>query len=275
MLGKLLDSNKQKYSCERINLIRANVYYFYILKIAALLVLAVAAQARLVPFYGPFYGYTGYFGNFVPVFTSNQYHAQDELGQASFGYSHPGQAASNYRDAFGNQIGSYAYINPEGKHVQVSYVADSNGFRVLSNDLPVAPVDTNIPVVETEEVAEARAAHLVAVEDAKNGVLPLDMPQEVEDTEEVAAAKAQHAVAVAAAKSTTDGVEESSIATASDDQPLTYTAPVLSYTTPDDVPIMTYTAPDASADDSSQENSLSSEREKREINFFEQVDYDF
>ena len=237
--------------------------------------LAVAAQARLVPFYGPFYGYTGYFGNFVPVFTSNQYHAQDELGQASFGYSHPGQAARNYRDEFGNQVGSYAYINTEGKHVQVSYVADSNGYRVLSNDLPVAPVDTNMPVGETEEVAEARAAHLAAVENAKNSVLPLDMPQSVKDTEEVAAAKAQHAIAVAAAKSTADGVEESSIATDSDDEPLTDTAPILSYTTPDDVPIMTYTSPDASADDSSQENSLPSEREKREINFYDRVDYDF
>ena len=40
-----------------------------------------------------------------------QYHAQDELGQASFGYAYPGQAATNLRDGFGNQIGSYAYIN--------------------------------------------------------------------------------------------------------------------------------------------------------------------
>ena len=39
-----------------------------------------------------------------------------------------------------NQIGSYAYINPEGKEVRVSYTADSRGFRVLSNDLRVAPV---------------------------------------------------------------------------------------------------------------------------------------
>ena len=173
---------------------------FFILKIAVLLVMAVVAHASLVPFYGPFYDYSGYFGNAIPVFASTQqYHTQDEIGQANYGYAYPGQAATNYRDAFGNQIGSYAYINPEGKHVQVSYVADSNGYRVLSNDLPIGPVDTNMPVVETEEVAEARAAHLAAVEDAKNGFLPLDMPQPVEDTEEVAAAKAQHALAIAAA----------------------------------------------------------------------------
>ena len=41
--------------------------------------------------------------------------AQDELGQACFGYAHPGQAATNYRDVFGNQIGNYTYLNPEGK----------------------------------------------------------------------------------------------------------------------------------------------------------------
>merc|ERR1712071_685343 len=71
----------------------------------------------------PYYGY-GY--------SASQYRSQDELGQASYGYSHPGQAAANYQDAFGNQVGSYAYINPEGKEVRVSYVADANGFRVLS-----------------------------------------------------------------------------------------------------------------------------------------------
>jgi len=150
----------------------------------------------------------------APAVTATQYHAQDELGQASFGYAHPGQAATNFRDAMGNQVGSYAYINPEGKQVQVSYVADSNGFRVLSNDLPVGPtaqllmpIDTNMPAIETPEVAEARAAHMAAIEDAKNGVvrsLAVDMPKQVQDTEEVAAAKADHALAVAAAKAAAD-----------------------------------------------------------------------
>ena len=101
--------------------------------------------------------YPGYYG--YPGFTS-QYHAQDFLGQASYGFAHPGQAAAHYRDALGNQVGSYAYINPEGKEVMVSYTADSRGFRVLSNDLPVAPVvelKSPEPVQETPEVAEAKA----------------------------------------------------------------------------------------------------------------------
>lgn len=107
-------------------------------------------------------------------FSASQYHAQDELGQASFGYAHPGQAASNFRDAWGNQVGSWAYIDPQGKEVRVSYVADSNGFRVLSNALPVAPQPLESspligpsPVVETPEVQEAKRIHFAAVAEAK------------------------------------------------------------------------------------------------------------
>ena len=104
--------------------------------------------------------YAGFYPYAMPAVAKTQYHAQDEFGQASYGYTAPGQAAANYRDAFGNQIGSYAYINPEGKEVRVSYTADSRGFRVLSNDLPVAPkadLKAPEPVQETPEVAAARA----------------------------------------------------------------------------------------------------------------------
>ena len=118
------------------------------------------ATAQYVPV-----GYYGY-----PIPTASQFHAQDALGQASYGYAYPGQAATNYRDAFGNQVGSYAYINPDGKEVRVSYVADSLGFRVLSNDLPVAPVD-----------------------EGKAPVFDGKAPEPVQDTPEVVAAKAEFA----------------------------------------------------------------------------------
>ncbi|XP_046443412.1 uncharacterized protein LOC124193562 [Daphnia pulex] len=205
---------------------------------ACLLVLAVAAQAQ---FFG-YGGYGGYYGNYgaypfagvrattaytgipataavpaaypvaygYPSISATQYHAQDELGQASFGYAHPGQAASNLRDGFGNQIGSYAYFNPEGKEVRVSYTADSRGFRVQSNNLPVAPVDNSVaplPVQDTPEVAAAKADHAAAVAVAKSGVAPVTpvattvaLPAQVQDTPEVAAAKAEFAVKFAAAK---------------------------------------------------------------------------
>jgi hypothetical protein len=122
---------------------------------------ATAAVNIIYPFA---YGY--------PSFTAPQYHAQDELGQASFGYAHPGQAAaSNLRDGFGNQIGSYAYINPEGKEVRVSYTADSRGFRVQSNDLPVAPV---VQLRQyTAEVANAKADHATSAAAAKFRVVPV------------------------------------------------------------------------------------------------------
>jgi len=51
----------------------------------------------------------------VPAVTKTQYHAQDELGQASYGYAHPGQAHAAVRDAAGGVRGSYAYIGADGK----------------------------------------------------------------------------------------------------------------------------------------------------------------
>jgi len=112
----------------------------------------------------------------APVATKTQYHSQDELGQASFGHAHAGQAHAAVRDAFGNVRGSYAYINPDGKEIRVEYTAGHGGFQVASNALPVAPVDTNNPVVanlvapspvqDTPEVVEARANHAKAVADA-------------------------------------------------------------------------------------------------------------
>ena len=113
------------------------------------------------------YGYTNY-ANYAPYSANyappvaNQYHSQDEYGQASYGYSHPGQAAVNYRDAYGNQAGSYAYIDAEGKEVSVRYIADANGFRVISNALPVNNLAAPLPVQDTPEVAAARAEHLKA-----------------------------------------------------------------------------------------------------------------
>jgi hypothetical protein len=83
-----------------------------------------------------------------PSLPSRQWNTKDEIGQASFGYSYPGQAASNVLDSAGNMAGSWAYVNPEGKVVNVSYTADKRGFRVSSNVLPaaVAPVLADLAV---------------------------------------------------------------------------------------------------------------------------------
>ncbi|XP_059484252.1 cuticle protein 19.8-like [Neocloeon triangulifer] len=122
----------------------------------------------------------------APVATKTQYHAQDELGQASYGYAHPGQVHNAVRDAFGNVAGSYSYVDPNGKVVKTDYIADAAGFRVASNALPEAPVAPAVapvalpvgpaPVQDTVEVAAARAAHLAehaAVKSrARRAILP-------------------------------------------------------------------------------------------------------
>jgi len=106
----------------------------------------------------------------APAFHKTQYHAQDELGQASYGYAYPGQAQATVRDAAGNERGSYAYINPDGNEIRVDYTAGHGGFQVASNALPVAPVHAAalpLPVADTPEVAQAKAAHAAAHAEAK------------------------------------------------------------------------------------------------------------
>jgi hypothetical protein len=89
----------------------------------------------------------------LPLLHRHPVPALEELGQASFGYARPGLAASNLRDGFDNQIGSYAYINPEDKEVRVSYTADSRGFRVRSNNLPVATVVNLLTPVQVQDTS--------------------------------------------------------------------------------------------------------------------------
>nr|XP_027220836.1 putative bifunctional UDP-N-acetylglucosamine transferase and deubiquitinase ALG13 [Penaeus vannamei] len=101
----------------------------------------------------------------------SQYHAQDELGQYSFGYAGGPSSRAETRDAFGVVRGSYNYVDSEGKVQTQHYVADALGFRVSGTNLPVAP---DAPV----------AAPLAA--------LPGPLPEPVQDTPEVAAAKAAH-----------------------------------------------------------------------------------
>ncbi|XP_042869309.1 uncharacterized protein LOC122251431 [Penaeus japonicus] len=101
----------------------------------------------------------------------SQYHAQDEIGQYSFGYAGGPSSRAESRDAFGVVRGSYNYVDSEGKVQTQHYVADALGFRVSGTNLPVAP---DAPV----------AAPLAA--------LPGPLPEPVQDTPEVAAAKFAH-----------------------------------------------------------------------------------
>merc|ERR1712018_909096 len=120
---------------------------------------------------------------------SSQFHAQDELGQFSFGYQNINSARSESKDAFGVTRGSYQYVDANNVVQTVHYTADDiNGFRVAATNVPVAPAAgavglpvapevpvsaplvAPVPVEETPEVAAARAEHLAAHEKAKADV---------------------------------------------------------------------------------------------------------
>merc|ERR1719239_2016305 len=90
------------------------------------------------------------------------------------------------KDAFGVTRGSYQYVDANNILQTVNYVADDvNGFRVAATNipvavagpaagLPVAPVvAAQVPVMETPEVAAARAEHLAAHATAKAATSPV------------------------------------------------------------------------------------------------------
>ena len=183
-------------------------------QVALSALVAVASAQYALPYSGLYAGYSGYHPSFysgyagysglhpattyaggyypsahagyaAPFSYASTYHAQDELGQASYGHRQIDQAHSAVRDAYGNVAGGYSYISPEGKPIEVHYTAGVNGFQVESNALPVAPVDTGVAPVETRsapvfagvapapvdftpEVKAATAEHLAAVEEAKS-----------------------------------------------------------------------------------------------------------
>ena len=119
---------------------------------------------------------------------SSQFHAQDEFGQFSFGYQNINSAKTETKDAFGVTRGSYQYVDANGVLQTVNYIADDvNGFRVAGTNIPVAP--------EVAPVAAPAAAPLVA-------------PVAVVDTPEVAAAKAEHLAAHAEAKAAAEAADK-------------------------------------------------------------------
>jgi hypothetical protein len=74
---------------------------------------------------------------------ASQYHAQDEFGNVVYGYSNANSAKNEQRDALGNVIGSYSYLDGTGYPKHVAYSADKFGFRITNaNNFPlaVAPV---------------------------------------------------------------------------------------------------------------------------------------
>nr|ATX63082.1 cuticle protein NCP14.9 [Locusta migratoria] len=89
---------------------------------------------------------------------ATQFRAQDELGQFTFATAGDNQGRVESKSLDGAVRGAYSYVDPTGKLVNVQYVADDNGFRVVgANNLPEARSNGPAPVSDTPEVSAARA----------------------------------------------------------------------------------------------------------------------
>ncbi|CAL8107567.1 unnamed protein product [Orchesella dallaii] len=151
---------------------------------------------------------------------SQQYHAQDELGQYSYGYSGGPSAKAETKTADGVVRGGYNYVDGNGLVQSVNYVADPiNGFRVAATNLPVGPAPQQVayaaapvvqqvraiaPVQHIQQVAAVRSVGLVGLPTYTAAAAPLNngavhvanLPLPPADTPEVAIAKANHFQAV-------------------------------------------------------------------------------
>merc|ERR1712121_330411 len=121
-------------------------------------------------------GYYGAAAAPAPISTSNavaytaapaaapqgsQYHAQDDAGQYSFGYSDGNSIKQEIKTADGVIRGAYSYVDADGIVQSVNYIADALGFRVGATNLPVHHVDA--PVEAAAPVQAVAAAAPVAV----------------------------------------------------------------------------------------------------------------
>jgi len=143
----------------------------------------------------------------APAASGSQYHAQDDAGQYSFGYNDPNSIKQEIKTLDGVVRGAYKYVDSDGILQTVEYIADDAGFRVAATNLPTASA---APVVDTPEVAAAKAAHYAAIEEDRSAQVGL-----VASAPIVAAAPVTYAQAVAPV------VQSAPVAT-----PVVQTAPV-------------------------------------------------
>lgn len=95
------------------------------------------------------------------TYLANQYHGQNGLGSAKFGFSDWNHARAEHISPSKTE-GAYQYVDPNGENIQVQYVADSQGFHQTDNRKIVLPEQ----VTDTPEVAAAKAAHEKAWKEA-------------------------------------------------------------------------------------------------------------
>lgn len=137
-----------------------------------------------------------------PVELKSKYHSQDEHGNAAYGHIEPTQTHTAVQDVHGNKIGSFTYVRPDGSVHRTDYIADGAGYRVASNELPIGPVPSLVPV--PHKLHKRSTWGLWAPTPAPNPArTPAPAPAPVlpsgylPDTPEVAAARAAHLAAKA------------------------------------------------------------------------------
>jgi len=149
---------------------------------------------------------------------ATQYHAQDELGQYSYGYAGGPSSKAESKTADGVVRGAYSYIDGHGLVQSVNYVADPvNGFRVAATNLPVGPAPVAPVAVGHVAVGHAAVAAPVLAQRSilapaqvligapqyhahaaplNNGAVHIaNLPLPPVDTPEVQIARAQHLAA--------------------------------------------------------------------------------
>lgn len=89
------------------------------------------------------------------TYEANQFHGQDGLGRAIFGYTDNQQSRLEARNVNGEVRGQYQYLDPWGNDVQVQYWSDGLGFHQTDNH----PSYELKPVTETPDVRKAREEH--------------------------------------------------------------------------------------------------------------------
>ncbi|RZF43734.1 hypothetical protein LSTR_LSTR009157 [Laodelphax striatellus] len=128
----------------------------------------------------------------IPAPVKSQFHAQDELGQYTYGYTDGLSAKTETKTFDGVTRGEYSYLDSNGIVQNVNYVSDpANGFRVAASNLPLAPVPAPAPlpvapepVKDTPEVIAAKEAHLAAAKEAAAIAPATDSPAEESETPE-------------------------------------------------------------------------------------------
>jgi len=69
----------------------------------------------------------------VDMTQGTQYHFQDNMGNINYGYSNINSAKHESGNTYGGVQGEYSYVDANGIQQVVSYVADDNGFRIISD----------------------------------------------------------------------------------------------------------------------------------------------